>query len=172
MPDWIALIISFVEKYVIPLTLGLVAFFVSYFIFGDWKEFQRPEIFWLILLLCLAVALSVFVIVEKITKTIINAITNAKNEREYRQWKQLKAQKEWEDEVVNALKFLPGPTKHEIKNCQSEETRFCLYGYEPTLGRLHELNAVTIVGRSSFGLIFVLTKQGMQVVRKRSRDLY
>lgn len=168
MPDWIALIISFVEKHVIPLTLGLIAFVLSYHFFGDWKEFQHPGMFWIILLLCVGIALSVFVIAGKATKAIIDAW----NDRKYLRWRQVQAQKEWEDEVVNALTFLPGPTKHEIKNCQSEETRFCLYGYEPTLGRLHELNALTIVGRSSFGLIFVLTKQGMQVVRKRSRDLY
>lgn len=64
MPDWIALIIAFVERYVISITLGLVAFCFSYHYFGEWKEFQKPELFWLMLVLCICIALSVSVFIK------------------------------------------------------------------------------------------------------------
>lgn len=168
MSDWIVLIISFVEKHVLPLALGLIAFVLSYHFFGEWKEFQHPKMFWIILVLCLAVALSVSVITGKFIKAIINA----KNDRKYRRWRQLNSQKEWEEEVIGQFLSLPETIKGQLKECQETESEFCSYGHDLTIERLHRLKAVTIVGNCPFGLLFVLTRDGIQTIQKRIRDLY
>lgn len=80
--------------------------------------------------------------------------------------------KSWEDQVICEITYLPSPIKNELKNCSTLSKEFQLIGHDPILARLHRLEAVTILRRIPSGYVFVLTKQGMQVVRKRSRDLY
>lgn len=80
--------------------------------------------------------------------------------------------KSWEDQVICAIAYLPVPIKNELKNCSSLSKEFYLIGHDPIVVKLHRLEAVTIRCRIPSGYAFVLTEQGMQAIRKRSRDLY
>lgn len=166
MPDWIVLIISFAETYVMPIAVGLLAFVLSYHYFGDWEEFKRPEMFWIILVLCVAIALSVSILIKRLR----DAIINARAERIFQQEKQLRLQRQWEEAVVSRVRALPTPIQFKFKSACRES--FEVIGHDLIIIELSELEAVKVVDRTTYGLRIMLTEKGIAAVRKKCDSIF
>lgn len=167
MPDWIKLIISFVQKRMVSTTLGLLAFVFAYHYFGTWEEFKRPEFFWIVLALCLGIAFSISMTIEKIRSAVASARIKEQLEKEENARQLLQI----EETIVNHFASLSAPIKFQIKKHPEKGFGFAST-QELTIKELHKLGAITITGRTPWGLVAVLTETGAEIIRKRARDLY
>lgn len=167
MPDWIFLIIAFVEKYVIAAILGFLMFFSSYALLGEISFFKRSEVFWAFLSFCILCGIAVTVYTRKLFKYL----TEKKEAIEIAEQAAIERQKAIEAVVLEGIWQLPIKTQQALKN--GTERNFHILGQETLVKNLKALGIIRIISLTPFGLYSVrLTEYGSKVIENIKDDIY
>lgn len=173
MPDFLKLIVPFIVKNVISITVGIGIFLLAYSYFGHLEVFKDPWISYVVLAFCVLLSVSAFVIAKGVLLFIARVFRIALNVREtnqQRSYEESYRNRQWEDAVISRVRELPIPTQFRFKSAGSES--FEVIGHDLTINELSELGAVRVISRTARGLRIILTEKGIAAVRKKSDLIY
>lgn len=173
MPDCFRLILPFIVRNVISITVGIGIFLLAYSYFGHLEVFKDPWISYVVLAFCVLLSVSAFVIAKGVLRFIAQTFRLALNVRETNQqraYEESYRNRQWEDAVISRVRALPTPTQLRFKSSGSDS--FEVIGHDLTINELSELGAVKVINRTARGLRIILTEKGIAAVRKKSDLIY
>lgn len=173
MPDFFRLILPFIVKNVISITVGIGVFLLAYSYLGHLQVFKEVWISYVVLAFCILLSISVFVLVKGVLRFIAQAfrlVLNVRETNRQRSYEESYRNRQWEDAVISRVRALPTPTQFRFKSAGSES--FEVIGHDLTVNELSELGAVKVINRTARGLRIILTEKGIAAVRKKSDLIY
>lgn len=124
MPDFFRLILPFIVKNVISITVGIGVFLLVYSYLGHLEVFKEVWISYVVLAFCVLLSMSVFVLAKGVLRFIAKAFRLALNVRETNQrraYEESYRNRQWEDAVISRVRALPTPTQLRFKSSGSDQ---------------------------------------------------
>ena len=155
------------------ITFGIGIFLLAYSFFGQLEVFKEPWISYVVLVFCVLLSVSVFLITKTILISVMKLLKVVLVVRERNHQRENEArykERQWEAAVVSRVRSLPTPVQSVFKSAGCES--FVVMGHDLTIIELTELGAVRVIHRAEDGLRIVLTDKGRATVRKHRSSIY